>query len=80
MSRLKPGSHKVKKIDEDVEMADVHDEPEFEAESELEPEPVPKRKTKPKGRKVVPVGSNGLKKKKVIKSKQTIDAKGYFGV
>ena len=80
MSRSKPSSHKVKKIDEDVEMTDVQDEPTFETEPELEPEPVSKRKTKPKAKKVVPVGSNGLKKKRMIKSRQTIDAKGYFGV
>ncbi|CAK5267450.1 unnamed protein product [Mycena citricolor] len=44
-----------------------------------EPEEKPKRapvKRKPK--KVVPIGSNGLKKKRVVKSKATIDEKGYM--
>jgi len=46
---------------------------------EPEPEPVraPTRKRKPK--KEVPVGRNGLKKKRVVKSRMTTDEKGYFG-
>ncbi|KAK0202689.1 DNA polymerase subunit Cdc27 [Desarmillaria ectypa] len=38
--------------------------------------PVPKKKRKEK--KVVPVGCNGLKKKRVVKSRESIDAKGYM--
>lgn len=53
-------------VDQDVEMADI-----------------PVLKAKPKKRrekkKVIPLGRNGLKKKRVIKSRQTFDAKGYTG-
>ncbi|RDB23473.1 hypothetical protein Hypma_009139 [Hypsizygus marmoreus] len=38
------------------------------------PKPKPKKRRE---KKVIPVGRNGLKKKRVIKSKQSIDAKGY---
>ncbi|KAG7444894.1 uncharacterized protein BT62DRAFT_994927 [Guyanagaster necrorhizus] len=38
--------------------------------------PAPKKKRKEK--KVIPVGRNGLKKKRVIKSRESIDAKGYI--
>lgn len=41
-----------------------------------EVKPVPKKR-KPK--KVIPVGSNGLKKRRVVKSRMTTDAKGYMG-
>lgn len=43
-------------------------------------DPAPKkepRKRKPK--KVIPVGRNGLKKKRVVKSKTDFDEKGYMG-
>lgn len=41
-------------------------------------EPVPAPKTKKRRpKKVVPVGSNGLRKKRVIKSKESLDPKGY---
>jgi hypothetical protein len=63
----------------DVEMEDREPEP--------EPEPEPKPKSKParkpqqrKPKKEVPVGRNGLKKRRVVKSRMTTDAKGYFGV
>lgn len=39
----------------------------------------PKRQRKKKENKVVPVGRNGLKKKRVVKSKMPTDAKGYMG-
>lgn len=42
------------------------------------PEVKPKRSRKRAG-KVVPVGSNGLKKKRVVKSRMSLDAKGYMG-
>lgn len=55
--------------DEDVVMAD---------DSDVDVPPVkPKRQRKPK--KVVPVGKNGLKKRRVVKSRMTTDAKGYMG-
>ncbi len=53
----------------DVEMEDRGPEP--------EPVRAPTRKRKPK--KEVPVGRNGLKKKRVVKSRMTTDKKGYFG-
>ena len=38
-----------------------------------------KKPTKKAEKKVVPVGRNGLKKKRVVKSKMSTDAKGYMG-
>ena len=59
----------------DVEMEDREPEP--------EPEPAraraPARKTQRKPKKEVPVGRNGLKKRRVVKSRMTTDEKGYFG-
>jgi DNA polymerase delta subunit 3 len=62
----------------DVEMED--------REPEHEPEPEPARararatrKTQRKPKKEVPVGRNGLKKRRVVKSRMTTDEKGYFG-
>ncbi|KAK0217840.1 DNA polymerase subunit Cdc27 [Armillaria fumosa] len=52
-----------KQCDDDVDMAD-------------ETVPAPKKKRKEK--KVIPVGRNGLKKKRVVKSRESIDAKGYM--
>ena len=40
----------------------------------------PKRTRKKVDKKVVPVGSNGLKKKRVVKSRMSLDAKGYMGM
>lgn len=64
--------------DEDVEMAP---EPAAEAQQasedeEAAPKPKPRKKTQ---KKVVPVGRNGLKKKRTMKSRMTVDAKGYMG-
>ena len=39
----------------------------------------PKRSKKKAEKKVVPIGRNGLRKKRVVKSKMTLDAKGYMG-
>lgn len=39
----------------------------------------PKRPRKKVEKKVVPVGRNGLKKKRVVKSRMSVDAKGYMG-
>ena len=59
----------------DVEMGEDR-----EPEPEPEPEPVraPTRKQR-KPKKEVPVGRNGLKKRRVVKSRMTTDEKGYFG-
>jgi hypothetical protein len=43
-------------------------------------EPVPKKQRKKKEKKVWPVGSNGLKKKRTVKRKMTTDEKGYTGL
>lgn len=64
--------------DEDVEMAP---EPAAETQQASEdedaaPKPKPRKKTQ---KKVVPVGRNGLKKKRTMKSRMTVDAKGYMG-
>ncbi|KAL1946664.1 hypothetical protein VTO73DRAFT_14768 [Trametes versicolor] len=63
--------------DEDVEMAP---EPAAETQQASEdedvaPKPKPRKKTQ---KKVVPVGRNGLKKKRTLKSRMTVDAKGYM--
>ncbi|KAJ7066722.1 DNA polymerase subunit Cdc27 [Mycena amicta] len=52
--------------DEDIEMSDV------------EPKRVAAAKQQRKPKKVVPVGKNGLKKKRVVKSKSRMDDKGYM--
>ena len=39
----------------------------------------PKRSRKKTEKKVVPVGRNGLRKRRVVKSKMSLDAKGYMG-
>jgi len=39
----------------------------------------PKKPRKKAVKKVVPVGKNGLKKKRVVKSRMSLDAKGYMG-
>jgi DNA polymerase delta subunit 3 len=53
-------------------------------EPEPEPEPEPPRaparkKVQRKPKKEVPVGRNGLKKRRTVKSRMTTDEKGYFG-
>jgi DNA polymerase delta subunit 3 len=54
-------------------------EPEVEAEPEPVPTPAPARKRQRKPKKEVPVGRNGLKKRRVVKSRTATDDKGYFG-
>ena len=41
--------------------------------------PAEKPKRKKQVKKVIPVGKNGLKKKRVVKSRMTTDEKGYMG-
>ena len=53
--------------------------PEHEPEPEPEPACKPARKAQRKPKKEVPVGRNGLKKKRVVKSRMTTDDKGYVG-
>ena len=42
------------------------------------PEPEPKKTRKKREKKATPVGRNGLKKKKVTKTKKTMDDNGYM--
>lgn len=56
------------------------DDVEMHSEQQEDPEPAPKPKPrKKKEKKVVPVGRNGFKKRRVVKSRQTFDEKGYMG-
>ncbi|KZT23069.1 hypothetical protein NEOLEDRAFT_1136926 [Neolentinus lepideus HHB14362 ss-1] len=66
--------------DEDVDMAEPEPEPEPEAEeAEIkEPELTKSKPRKKKEKKEVPVGRNGLKKKRVVKSRTKFDEKGYM--
>lgn len=54
--------------DEDVDMSD---------DTEVKPKPKPRKK---KEKKAVPVGRNGLKKRRVMKSRMRVDEKGYMGM
>jgi len=56
----------------DVEMED------YESGPAPAPAPAPTRKPQRKPKKQVPVGSNGLKKRRVVKSRMKTDDKGYF--
>ncbi|KAL0953777.1 hypothetical protein HGRIS_004961 [Hohenbuehelia grisea] len=56
--------------DEDVNMD--------EENSDVEEKPIVKPKAKRKAKKVIPVGSNGLKKRRITKSRSTVDDKGYM--
>ncbi|KAI9463294.1 DNA polymerase subunit Cdc27 [Lactarius psammicola] len=58
----------------DVEMEDRESGPAPEAE----PAPAPARKPQRKPKKQVPMGRNGLKKRRVVKSRMKTDDKGYF--
>ena len=49
----------------------------MKTEEDIAPKPKPKKRRE---KKVVPVGRNGLKKKRVVKSRMTTDAKGYMGM
>jgi len=69
--------------EEEEESGEEGNEPEKEAappatteDEESDHVPIVPKKRKP--RKVVPVGRNGLKKRRVIKSRTTTDAKGYM--
>jgi len=78
--------HKSKSKSKVVESSDEEEPPEpggVEEDSmyvDDEPAEVKPKKTKKKAeKKVVHVGKNGLKKKRVVKSKMSLDAKGYMG-
>ena len=61
-------------VDEDASMKDVEEEDEDEDDK-----PAPKKRKPRKTKASIPVGKNGLKKKRVIKSRETTDKKGYVG-
>ncbi|RPD67099.1 hypothetical protein L226DRAFT_498989 [Lentinus tigrinus ALCF2SS1-7] len=66
--------------DSDVEMVSepefVEPEPQLDEDMEEDmPKPKPRKR---KEKKVIPVGRNGLKKKRVMKTRMTVDAKGYM--
>jgi DNA polymerase delta subunit 3 len=63
----------VEQTDVDALVSSLGEEEEEEEEEDVKPQA---KKRKPK--KVVPVGHNGLKKRRVLKSRTTTDAKGYM--
>lgn len=73
-SDLDPPDSDVEDQDEDVEMDAASDWGNMQEE---EDEPVVQRKRMPK--KKWPVGQNGLKKKRIVKTRVTQDKKGYDG-
>ncbi|KAI0774334.1 DNA polymerase subunit Cdc27 [Fomes fomentarius] len=84
-SRPPPRAEVLVPEDEDVVMASEPEEPpksepeeeEDEIEIEIEDTPKPKPRKK-KEKKVVPVGRNGLKKRRVMKTRMFTDAKGFM--
>ncbi|KAF9269167.1 hypothetical protein L218DRAFT_423934 [Marasmius fiardii PR-910] len=60
--------------DEEEETAEAKQEGETDIDDDIAP--LPKKTRKPK--KVIPVGRNGLKKKRVMKSRMSTDTKGYM--
>jgi DNA polymerase delta subunit 3 len=62
-------------VQDDTQNEDVDGDVEMEDEEVPKPKP---RQRKPK--KTVPVGRNGLKKKRVIRSRTAADEKGYMGI
>ena len=60
---------------------DVNQNEDVDGDVEMEDDEVPKAKPRQrKPRKTVPVGRNGLKKKRIIRSRTTADDKGYMGI
>lgn len=68
-----------------VESPDEEEQPEpadIEDSMYVDEEPPEVKRKKPRKKvekKAVPVGRNGLKKKRVVKSRMSFDAKGYMG-
>lgn len=57
--------------------SESEDDPMEVVDADVDSKPAP---TKRKPKKVVPVGKNGLKKKRIVKSKTRFDEKGYMGM
>ncbi|KAF9047145.1 hypothetical protein BDZ89DRAFT_1058212 [Hymenopellis radicata] len=67
----------VKDDDSDVEQNQSVVETKDEDDMDVDVPPVPKKKTTRKPKVVIPVGKNGLKKRRIVKERVTQDAKGY---
>lgn len=72
MTRSRPVQRDAISSDEEVPPEDLM----MDDESDV---PAEKPKRKKQVKKVIPVGRNGLKKKRVVKSRMTTDEKGYMG-
>ena len=75
-SKLKPKVAESSDEEEQAEPGDAED-PMYVDDEPAEVKP--KRQRKKVEKKVMPVGRNGLKKKRIVKSKMSLDAKGYMG-
>ena len=75
-SKPKPKVSESSDEEEHTELGDVEDSMYVDDEPA---EVKPKRSKKKAEKKVGPVGRNGLKKKRVVKSRMSTDAKGYMG-
>ncbi|KDQ53171.1 hypothetical protein JAAARDRAFT_162049 [Jaapia argillacea MUCL 33604] len=71
----------VEKVSRSTTKVEAIPEPNEDGDVDMEEEPVPAPKPKPRKRKEkkeIPVGRNGLKKKRVVKSRTACDDKGYM--
>lgn len=81
----RPGPSATKNDESEVDDGEAGEKPQESQEQDVEmdedSDPAPKTKPrKRKEKKVVPIGSNGLKKKRLMKSRMKMDEKGYMGV
>ncbi len=65
--------------DSDMEQDQYVMENKDEDDMDVDVPPVPKKKTTRKPKVVIPVGKNGLRKRRMVKQRTTQDAKGYDG-
>jgi len=76
--KSRPKSKVVESSDEEEQ--NEPEDPEDSMYVDDEPAEVkPKKPRKKVEKKVVPVGRNGLKKKRIVKSRMSLDGKGYMG-
>jgi hypothetical protein len=61
--------------DDGMSTADLHEE--MDMDEDMDDIPKPKRKKKEK--KVAPIGKNGLPKRRIVKTRTTMDSKGFMG-
>lgn len=81
----RPGPSATKNDESEVDDGEAGEKPQESQEQDVEmdedSDPAPKTKPrKRKEKKVMPIGRNGLKKKRVMKSRMKMDEKGYMGV